>query len=76
MCGIRPDAPLWRRITAIRQSPFARHLGLLIRDQTSLTGDFDFSLDLTPESDHDNKLDRRDQHADNPEDHPALHSIR
>ncbi len=47
---------------------FARQLGRVIVDQTGLTGDFDFTIDLTPDESRPNPLDpslilRRDARA-------------
>ena len=36
---------------------FARQLGRVIVDETGLTGDFDFTLDLTPDESRPNPLD-------------------
>jgi uncharacterized protein (TIGR03435 family) len=36
---------------------FSRQLGRVIVDQTGLQGDFDFSLDMTPDEDRPNPLD-------------------
>ena len=36
---------------------FARQLGRVIVDQTGLEGDFDFTLDLTPDENRPNPLD-------------------
>ena len=36
---------------------FARQLGRVIVNQTGLNGDFDFTLDLTPDEDRPNPLD-------------------